>query len=59
MNRYVYSLVFSWVNLADAVVLFLSFGLYSTELTMQFAVWYSKRCIEKRAKQLSKARGEV
>ncbi len=48
--KFLYGLAFSVVNLAEAVVILLSLGLYNPLWCMSFARWYAMRCIERSGK---------
>ena len=50
MNRFIYGLVFSWIDLFDAVICFLTLGLYNPCLAMRYAAWYALRNIRRRKK---------
>lgn len=41
MNNIVYQLLFSWVNLACAIVYVLTLGFYHPSWCMTFAKWYA------------------
>lgn len=48
LDRFIYGLVFSWVNLGTALVGFLTLGLYYPNWHMHFAKWYAFRQINQR-----------
>jgi hypothetical protein len=48
MNRFIYGLIFSWVDLFDAVVCVVCLGMYNPCNAMTFAAWYAKHEIARR-----------
>ena len=47
MNRFIYGLLFSWIDLFDSVVSVLTLGYYNPQLVMRFACWYALADIER------------
>ena len=52
-HSYWYSPAYAAVNLAEAVVIFLTFGFYSPNWTFSFSHWYTLRWHTKRIQQQS------
>lgn len=52
-HSYWYSPAYAAVNLAEAVVIFLTFGFYSPNWTFSFSRWYTLRWHTKRIQQQS------
>lgn len=47
MNRFIYGLIFSWVDLFDAIICALTLGIYNPCNAMTFAAWYARRNIRR------------
>ena len=58
MNRFIYGLVFSWVDLFDAVICFLTLGLYNPCFAMNYAAWYAIRNIRKAKEKQNERTGK-
>lgn len=56
MKRFIYGLLFSWIDLFDAIICFLTLGTYNPCLAMQFAAWYALWNIKRRVKQAPEAK---
>lgn len=48
LDRFIYGLAFSWVNLGTAIIGFLTLGIYYPNWQMHLAKWYAFRQINQR-----------